>query len=69
MMTRRSLLSGLWKAPLVALGSVATGRAEDSDKTMLIGPGQYTIAKGGGIIIVGASSVRIEGCTIEGVDS
>jgi hypothetical protein len=65
MMTRKSLLSGLWKAPLVALGAIATARAEDSDKTMIIGPGTYTIAQGGGISIVGASDVRIEGCTME----
>ena len=66
MMTRKSLLSGLWKAPLVALGAVAVARAEDPDKTMVIGPGKYTIAHGGGIRIAGASHVRIEGCTFEG---
>lgn len=66
MMTRRSLLSGLWKAPLVALGAVAVARAEDPDKIMVIGPGKYTIAPGGGIRIAGASHVRIEGCTFEG---
>lgn len=66
MMTRKSLLSGLWKAPLVALGAVAAARAEDPDKTMVIGPGKYTIAPGGGIKIVGASHVRIEGCMFEG---
>lgn len=65
MMTRKSLLSGLWKAPLVALGAVAAARAEDPDKIMIIGPGKYTIAPGGGIKIVGASDVRIEGCTME----
>jgi hypothetical protein len=67
MMTRKSLLSGLWKAPLIALGAVAAARAEDPE-TMTIGPGRYTIASGGGIKIVGASEVRMDGCTIEGLD-
>ncbi len=63
MMTRKSLLSGLWKAPLVALGAVAVASAEVPEQTMTIGPGRHTITPGGGIKIAGASHVRIEGCT------
>jgi hypothetical protein len=64
-MTRQSLLSALWKAPLLALGAGAAARAASRDDTVTLGPGKYTVAPRGRIKIAGASHVRIEGCTFK----
>ena len=65
-MTRRKLFSGLLSAPVVALFGAATTRADpDEARSLVLGPGKYTIAPGGRIHIPDGSGVRIEGCTFE----
>lgn len=65
-MTRQTLLSSLLVAPFAALvGAKASGREIGDADTVILGPGRYTVAQGGGIRIAGASNVRIEGCTFE----
>jgi len=65
-MTRLSLLSNLLVAPLSMLGAGSASAKEiRSASTVVFSPGTYRIARGGGIRIVGASDVRIEGCTME----
>jgi hypothetical protein len=65
-MTRLSMLSTLLAAPLSVLGmGTASAKAIGSDRTVVFSPGTYRIARGGGIRIVGAREISVEGCTIE----
>lgn len=65
-MTRRAVFSGLLSIPIAAAAVAAAARADtQEDRLVIIGPGKYTIAPGGGIRITGASDVHIQGCTIE----
>jgi hypothetical protein len=65
-MTRLSLLSSLLAAPLSALGSgSASAQSTESANSVIFSPGTYRIAPGGGIRILSASEIRIEGCTFE----
>jgi hypothetical protein len=65
-MTRLSMLSSLPVAALSVLGAgTASPKEIKSARTVIFSPGTYRIAPGGEIRIVGASEIRIEGCTIE----
>jgi hypothetical protein len=65
-MTRLSMLSSLLGAPLSVLGvGNASAEAIRKHDMVVFSPGTYRIRPGGGIRIVGASEIKIEGCTIE----
>lgn len=65
-MTRLSVLSSLLAAPLSVLGSAnASATAIGKDNTVVFTYGIYSVAPGGGVRIVGATEIKVEGRTIE----
>ncbi len=65
-MTRRTLFSALLSMPVGAVVSVATAKADSKEERLVVlGPGKYTIAPGGGIRISDQSGIHIEGCIFE----
>jgi hypothetical protein len=63
-MTRLGLFSALVALPFASMGTARASAVESRDEAVtMFSPGTYSIATGGGIRIVGASHVSIEGCT------
>lgn len=69
-MTQQAPFSNLLSVPVAAiLGAVSAKADSEEESSVALGPGKYTIARGVGIGIAGASGVHITGRTFEGTSS